>query len=139
MVFEYANGVKLFSYCPPAGRLQCRRIGLCIRHEGDRRPDEALDQVRGYRLALSRRLSNMYQVEHNELFAAIRSGNAINNGDYMSRSSMMAILGRMATYTGQTITWENALASNEQLGPKTYEWGKLAVDPVAMPGITQFA
>ena len=45
----------------------------------------------------------MYDVEHEGLFAAIRSGKTINNGDYMARSTMLAILGRMVDYTGQPI------------------------------------
>ena len=50
---------------------------------------------------------DMYQNEHNELFASIRAGKPINNGDYMCKSTLMAIMGRMATYTGQDITWEH--------------------------------
>jgi hypothetical protein len=80
----------------------------------------------------------MYQVEHNELFASIRSGNPINNSEYMARSSMLAIMGRMATYTGQTITWDQAINSKEDLTPAKYEWGPLPVAPVALPGVTQF-
>jgi hypothetical protein len=80
----------------------------------------------------------MYQNEHDELFASIRAGKPINNGDYMCKSTLMAILGRMATYTGQVITWEQALNSKEDLTPAKYEFGALAVPPVAMPGITKF-
>ena len=82
---------------------------------------------------------NMYQVEHNELFASIRSGRPINNGDYMVKSTMMGIMGRMATYTGQEITWQRLCSSTEDLSPPRYEWGSLAVAPVARPGITQFS
>ena len=67
----------------------------------------------------------MYQNEHNELFAAIRAGRTINNGDYMAKSTLMAIMGRMAAYTGQEITWEMALNSREDLSPARYEWGRL--------------
>ena len=80
----------------------------------------------------------MYQVEHDEFFASIRSGKPINNGQYMAKSSMLAILGRMTTYTGQTLTWEQAINSKERLGPPKYEWGCLATPPVAQPGITEF-
>jgi predicted dehydrogenase len=82
---------------------------------------------------------SMYQVEHNELFAAIRAGNPINNGRYMALSTMVAILGRMVTYTGKTITWDQAFNSKEDLTPPSYEFGPLPVPPVAMPGVTQFA
>ena len=88
----------------------------------------------------------MYDVEHEALFAAIRAGKPINNGVYMARSTMLAILGRMVDYTGQAITWEQAMNSKEDLSPKGYAWdaappilpdanGKY---PVAMPGVTKF-
>ncbi len=80
----------------------------------------------------------MYQNEHNELIASIRSGKPINNGDYMTKSTLMAIMGRMATYTGQVITWEQAWNSTEDLTPPKYEFGPLPVPPVARPGVTKF-
>ena len=83
-------------------------------------------------------LTDMYQSEHNELFASIRNGTPINNGDYMTKSTLMAIMGRMSAYTGKTITWEQALNSKEVLGPPKYEWGALATPGVAVPGVTQF-
>ncbi|HVC94458.1 MAG TPA: gfo/Idh/MocA family oxidoreductase, partial [Pirellulales bacterium] len=80
---------------------------------------------------------NMYQVEHNELFASIRAGKPIDNCLYMARSTMLAIMGRMATYTGKQVTWDQAINSTEDLTPAKYEWGALPVAPVPMPGITQ--
>ena len=82
---------------------------------------------------------SMYQVEHDELFASIRKGEPINNGDYMANSSMIAIMGRMANYTGETITWEQAMASQERLGPATYEWGDVPEPEVAIPGVTKLS
>jgi hypothetical protein len=81
---------------------------------------------------------NLYQVEHDELFASIRAGKPINNGEYMAKSSLLAIMGRMATYTGQEITWDMAWNSKEKLGPEKYQWGNLAAPPVAVPGVTRF-
>jgi len=81
----------------------------------------------------------MYQQEHNELFAGIRAGKPINNGEYMCKSTLLAILGRMTTYTGQVVTWEQALNSKEDLSPPKYDWDvKLPVPPVALPGVTKF-
>ena len=82
----------------------------------------------------------MYQTEHDELFASIRKGKPINDGESMAHSSMLGILGRMAAYTGQTITWEDALNSNQSLGPaiNEYTWDlKWPVHEVAMPGINK--
>jgi hypothetical protein len=81
---------------------------------------------------------SMYDNEHVELFRAIRDGQPINNGTYMCYSTMLAIMGRMATYTGQTITWEQALNSKENYTPESYAWGDVKVPGVAMPGITKF-
>ena len=80
---------------------------------------------------------NMYQNEHDELFASIRAGKPINDGERMSRSTLLAIMGRMATYTGQAITWDMAMNSKEDLTPPRYEFGPLAVAEVARPGITK--
>lgn len=81
---------------------------------------------------------SMYDVEHKELFAAIRSGETINNGDYMCKSTLMAILGREVCYTGQTVTWEQMLDSEQNLSPSVYQWGDVEIPKVAIPGKTKF-
>jgi len=81
----------------------------------------------------------MYRVEHVELFDAIRNGTPINNGTYMSQSTLLAIMGRMVTYTGQNITWDMALNSKEDLTPPRLELGDTPVPLVAMPGTTKFS
>jgi predicted dehydrogenase len=85
--------------------------------------------------------NNMYQQEHDDLFDSIRSGNLINDGEWMAQSNMLAIMGRMAAYTGQTISYEDALKSKEVIGPsiEKYDWDlEFEGPPVAMPGITKF-
>ena len=83
---------------------------------------------------------DMYQVEHDELFAAIRAGKPVNDGISMAHSTLMAIMGRMAAYTGQVVTWDRALNSEEVLVPATLDWN--APRPVAaraIPGQTKLA
>jgi predicted dehydrogenase len=81
----------------------------------------------------------MYQTEHDELFASIRAGKPVNNGPYAATSTLLAIMGRMAAYTGKVVTWEMALNSKEDLGPGHYAWGDVPERPVPRPGVTQFA
>jgi myo-inositol 2-dehydrogenase/D-chiro-inositol 1-dehydrogenase len=82
---------------------------------------------------------DMYQVEHNELFASIRSGKPINDGDRMAQSTLAALMGRMAAYTGEEITWEMALNSQEKLVPDNLTWDmKLPIAPMPLPGKTKF-
>lgn len=82
---------------------------------------------------------DMYQVEHDELFASIRKGEPINDGVWMCNSTLMAIMGRTAAYTGQEVTWEQAMNSEEKLVPDNLTWDmKLPIAPMAMPGRTRF-
>jgi len=84
--------------------------------------------------------ADMYLREHEDLFKSIRDGKPINNGHYMANSTMLAVMGRMCTYTGKELTWDQAFNSNERLGPTTYSWTD-DVPPVnvAIPGNYQLA
>ena len=83
--------------------------------------------------------ANMYQVEHDELFASIRSGRPINDGVWMAHSTLMALMGSMAAYTGKEISWTEALNSQEKLVPDNLTWDMtLPIRPMAMPGKTKF-
>jgi predicted dehydrogenase len=147
VVYEYANGVKLFSACRQ--QVGCAQDvsdhimgtkGTCHIDASD--ATGSITSVPGNKVlwrSRRRKGDNMYQNEHDELFASIRSGKPINNGEWMAKSSLMAIMGRMATYTGQVITWEMALDSKEDLTPPAYEFGPLPVPPVARPGFTKYA
>ncbi len=82
---------------------------------------------------------NMYDVEHVEMFKSIRAGKPINNGKRMMTSTMMAIMGRMAGYTGKEVTWEMALNSEEQLVPEVSNWDtSVEIRKTSMPGLTPF-
>ncbi len=141
VIYEYKNGVKAFA--------RCRQQDGCTNDVSDHifgtkgRVDIFKHRIHSHDGKLIWKFDgekgNMYQTEHNELFASIRSGNPINNGDYMSKSTLMGIMGRMSAYTGKDITWEQALNSTEDLTPPAYEWGPISVPPVAMPGLTPFA
>src|SRR5699024_741417 len=88
---------------------------------------------------------NPYQQEHDELFRAIRAGEVINNTDYGAKSTLTALMGRMATYSGKGISWDEALNSNLSLLPTQFGWD--ATPPVlpdengyyaaAVPGVTE--
>lgn len=83
---------------------------------------------------------NMYEVEHQVLFNAIRTGKTVNNGVRMAYTTLAALMGRMAAYTGQEISWEMALNSQETLVPPHLTWDMaLPVVPRAEPGITRFS
>jgi predicted dehydrogenase len=142
IVYEYANGVKLFSNCRQqpgcSNDMSADVLGSRGRaHLSERRRGLIIHAATDW--IYSGEANNMYQTEHDELFASIRAGRPLNNGEYMARSTLLAIMGRMAAYTGKTITWDMALHSKEELKPPRYDWDvKLAEPSVAMPGRTPF-
>jgi len=81
----------------------------------------------------------MYQVEHAEFLESIRRGKPINDGEHMCNSTLLGIMGRMAAYTGQEITWEQDLNSQEKLVPDDLDWNmSLPIAPMAVAGKTKF-
>lgn len=139
VVYEYANGVKLFSNCRQQQGCHNEMSSFVMGEKGTAEVSER-------RLAISAGSdwkydgpkNNFYQTEHDELFAGIRNSKPLNNGEYMAKSTLLAIMGRMATYTGKQITWEQALNSKEDLSPQKYEWGPIPTPPIALPGGTPF-
>lgn len=136
VMYEYGQGTKVFAYT--------RQMQGCFNQTED-----FVMGTQGNAQVLAHQINgqsqwkydgpggNMYDLEHKALYDGIRSGNIINDGVYMTRSTMMAIMGRMATYTGQKITWDEAWNSKEDMTPKAYEWGPVDFPEVAVPGVTK--
>jgi myo-inositol 2-dehydrogenase / D-chiro-inositol 1-dehydrogenase len=140
--YEYPTGVRVYFTCRQQSDTSTMVdevvLGtkghanvLQFRIEGDKKwtydgPDKAM--------------SGMYDLEHVALFNSIRDGKPINNGHYMANSTMLAIMGRMCTYTGQSLKWDQCFNSQERLGPSEYAWDD-NVPPVqvAIPGRTKLA
>ncbi len=146
--FEYANGFRLLSQC-------CQIGGKCARNvsehfHGTRGVANLGDGGRflingkppgGKRQRIK---EDGHQLEHDAFFENIRTGKVRNDAEYAAYSTMLGIMGRMATYTGQVITWDQALNSQERLVPEVIDWDteppvKPDADgwyPVAVPGTT---
>jgi predicted dehydrogenase len=136
--YEWPNGVKTFAYT--------RQMAGCKQDV-----DDYVLGTKGRAVVLRHEIEgpeawkykgpkpSMYEVEHQHLFAGIRSGKIINNGEYMVNSTLMAIMGREACYTGDEITSEAVLESNVRLGPDKYEFGSIETADVPMPGLTRFS
>jgi predicted dehydrogenase len=143
VTYTYADGVPLVSNCRQIPNCAGDMSAMVLGSKGkalisERRNGLRLTSDSGEWIYSSREEDDFYQTEHDELFAGIRNGKPINNGEYMSYSTLLAILGRMATYTGQRIAWNDALNSKEDLTPPAYEWGPLATPSIAIPGVTKF-
>ena len=148
--FEYEGGVRMFSQCRhirgcwsnvsehvmgAEGTCEMNASGTWVIRDPKNkilwryRPEKAVDP---------------YQQEHEELFDAILTNKPLDNSDYGIKSTMSGIMGRMATYGGTQVLWEDALASEINLFPEKLAWDalpKLLPDkdgfyPVAVPGKT---
>ncbi len=88
---------------------------------------------------------NAYQVEHDDLFRAIREGAPYNEAEYGAKSTLTSILGRMATYSGKVVKWDEALNSDLALVPEAYAWDANPPTvpddngryPIPTPGVTR--
>ena len=140
VVYEYENGARLYSNTRHHKNCKNDSSAVALGTKGQAFISEGPLTISGQNpWEYQGKDKSIYQVEHDEFFASIRSGKPINNGEYMAKSSLLAIMGRMAAYTGQQIRWDQALNSKEDLTPSKYDWD-LAIDlpPVAMPGQTKF-
>jgi predicted dehydrogenase len=158
--FTYADGARMFS--------QCRQIPGCWNQV-----DEFAHGTRGWadvgggvlypegseeirlRAASRKRISgnlrnigapqNPYQLEHDALFAAIRGNKPHNELEVGALSTLTAILGRMATYSGRVVSWDEAFQSELALTTDAEDWQAAApIQPrsdgsyaIATPGVTR--
>jgi len=86
-------------------------------------------------------INNMYQTQHDELFQAIRNNTALNDGDHMCTSTLLAIWGKLAAYTGKRISYEQIMNSTETLGPHSDQYViemDLDKEQIARPGLKKF-
>ena len=86
--------------------------------------------------SVSTDLGNAYVQEHADFIASIRAGKPLNELKQVTESSLTAVLGREAAYTGQSVTWDQILNAKQSLMPAKLEWGPMTVPPVPMPGQT---
>lgn len=136
--FEYDNGVHMMS--------MCRQMANCDRFIGEAWVGpKGTCQINNYTQYIISGETNWrfgekdndpYVQEHADLIASLRAGKPINELTNVAESTLMAIMGRMAAYTGKTVSWEQALESKEDLMPKVLEWSSLPIPPVAIPGQT---
>lgn len=137
--FEYENGARGFHFTRQQAGTSNRNTVDVMGTDGNAIMSIGRDyEITGKnKWKYSGPRNNMYQTELDELFASIRSGKPMNDGEWMANSTMLAIWGRMVGYTGQTITWEQAFNSNQALGPEpeSYDWDVIYEGPgIAIPG-----
>ncbi len=139
IVYEYADGTRGYHHCRHWRGSDTQVKDYVLGANGT--CDVFGSRITGaspWRYPNAKEAKNMYQSEHDALFASLRAGKPINDGLYASRSSLLGIMGRMAAYTGQVITWDMAMNSQQSLVPSPLAWGDLPVRPIPKPGVTKY-
>ena len=90
--------------------------------QGTKGDSNCCGQIDGAEVALSGPNPNPYDQEHVDLVKAIRSGDKYHEGWYGATSSFTAVFGRMATYSGQVVKWDDAVERARRDAPKVFAW-----------------
>ncbi len=134
--FEFDNGVKLISMCRQIDNTAARVSEQIVGSKGVSNANSWIRGDKPWRWDGER--PNPYVEEHKNLVAAIRGGKYINEGKTVAETTLVAMMGRTAGYTGKEVTWDQMMSSEQRLVPEALEFGPMPVAQVAMPGITQF-
>ena len=133
--FEYPNGARVLS--------MCRQIDGSADHVGERfigtkgRTDAARNIEGASPFRHEGEARNPYVLEHVDLIASIQAGAPLNEGRQVAESTLSAIMGREAAYTGQVVVWDELLNSKQDIVPPTIAFGSLKIPKVPMPGETK--
>jgi myo-inositol 2-dehydrogenase/D-chiro-inositol 1-dehydrogenase len=136
--YEFEGGIHMLSMC----RQQAGTPGLVAESLRGTKGQCDTQDGRRYEIAgpsawkWTGEYTNPYQQEHTNLIASIRQGSPINELRQVADSTLAAIAGREAAYTGKVISLEQLMASPESIVPAKLEFGPIAVPPVPVPGVS---
>lgn len=134
--FEYPDGMILDSQC----RHQPGTVSNVSEHfigSKGRATEGKITDLQGNQIWRHRDKEdkNPYQVEHDVLFDCVAKNKPVNDAEHGAIATMTSILGRMATYTGQRIKWEDAIKSEVNLAPEAFTWATM---PKTLPDTNGF-
>jgi predicted dehydrogenase len=129
--YTYADGTTMNSQCKHWNGTWSKVSETIVGTKGKAEPGVIKDLSGKIIWRFRGEQNNPYQTEHDVLVQHIRENKAINDAHRTAEATLTAIMGRMATYTGQEITWEQALNSDLDTMPKTLAWD---ADPGPKPG-----
>lgn len=146
--YDYEDGSKMFSQCRHWPGVADRVTESFQGTNGSAPKPGVLKTLSGHHIMKynAKNDGNPYQVEHDVLFEAIAKGEyKFADAENGAKSTLTSIMGRMATYSGKIVTWDEAMNSNIDLMPEVLDWNampKVVPDadgnyPIPVPGITE--
>ncbi len=116
VVYEFPGGTRVYALCRTTTGCYSESSSLVFGAKG--RANLTSCVITGENKWRWEGQGDPYQIEHNLLFAGIRSGNPVNNGEYMAQSTGIAVMGQISCYTGEEVTWEQLNGSDFFYPPK---------------------
>jgi predicted dehydrogenase len=135
--FEYANGARVLSMCRQIAGTRNRVGEHFIGSRGSSNGAGKIGGAKAWEFPQPTQKVNPFVQEHTDLVASLRSGKPYNELKQIAESTLSAIMGREAAYTGQEVAWDEVLGADQDLTPPQVAFGPLAVPSVAMPGVTK--
>jgi predicted dehydrogenase len=134
--FEYPSGAHVLSMCRQIDGTAHKVGEWLIGTQGSSDGRSVIQGAQPWQWHAATAKTNPYVQEHTDLIASIRAGQPLNEGRQVAESTLTAIMGREAAYTGGEITWDELLNADQKLVPDDVQFGPMPVAPVAMPGQT---
>ncbi|TWU38436.1 Gfo/Idh/MocA family protein [Novipirellula artificiosorum] len=117
VVYRYANGVRLYAFCRTTAGCYNEGSSIIMGSKGIAYPLKG--QITGETpWSFEGKTGSPYQAEQKAYFESIRAGQPLNSGDYMARSTLVAIMGQMSCYSGQEVKWDKISKSDFAFDPK---------------------
>jgi predicted dehydrogenase len=135
--FEYENGARVLSMCRQIPGTRNRVGEHFIGTKGSSNAAGKIVRANAWTFDQTDKPISPFVQEHTDLVASIRTGKPYNELKRIADSTLTAIMGREAAYTGQEVTWDDVLKADQDLAPPTVAFGPLEVPPVATPGRTK--
>jgi len=145
VVYEFESGVPIYAFCRTTTGCHNSTSSIVLGSKG--KASVLQCRIWGETNWRWKGRCNPYQIEHDVLFKAIRSGKPVNNGDYMARSTMVTVMGQISCYTGEEVTWEKINQSDFYYPPRPEDCrddmeppvkaGAHGSYPVPKPGFTK--
>lgn len=130
--YEYPNGVHVMSMCRHWNNTPSNVSEAVQGTKGRSNCATVIDGQNAWRYQGKHK--NPYVQEHTDLIESIRKGEPLNEAEQIAHSTLVAIMGREAAYTGKVVTWDQILNSPMNLMPEKLEFGPLPEPKVPMPG-----
>jgi predicted dehydrogenase len=131
VIYEYANGVRLYAFCRTTTGCYDESSSVIFGTKG--RANITACRIWGENSWRWQGSGDPYQIEHDKLFAGVRSSYPVNNGEYMVRSTLIGVMGQISCYTGKEVTWEQMNESSFAYLPKPEDCHD-GMEPPTKPG-----